>query len=53
MFVLALPAGIWPTGCSRRRVFAMALLVGVAVGTGLAVLSESAVAPLQPLGRAP
>ena len=53
MFVLAIPAGHLADRLSRRRVFAMALLVGVAVGTGLAVLSESSVAPLQPLGRAP
>jgi MFS family permease len=48
MFVLAIPAGHLADRLSRRRVFAMALLVGVAVGTGLAVLSESAVSSVLP-----
>jgi MFS family permease len=48
MFVLAIPAGHLADRLSRRRVFAMALLVGVAVGTGLAGLSESAVSSVLP-----
>src|ERR1700728_232294 len=43
MFVLAIPAGHLADRLSRRRGFAIALLVGVAVGVGLAVLSRSAV----------
>jgi MFS family permease len=41
MFVLAIPAGHLADRLPRRLVFAMALLVGVAVGVGLAVLSRS------------
>jgi MFS family permease len=48
MFVLAIPAGHLADRLSRRRVFAIALLVGVAVGTGLAVLSRSAVSSVLP-----
>jgi len=48
MFVLAIPAGHLADRLSRRRVFAIALLVGVAVGVGLAVLSRSAVSSVLP-----
>src|SRR6202046_852629 len=63
MFVLAIPAGHLADrlsrrrgvaggplggGGARRRVFAIALLVGVAVGVGLAVLSRSAVSSVLP-----
>ena len=48
MFVLAIPAGHLADRLSRRRVFAIALLVGVAVGAGLAVLSRSAVSSVLP-----
>jgi MFS family permease len=48
MFVLAIPAGHLADRLSRRRVFAIALLVGVAVGVGLAVLSQSAVSSVLP-----
>jgi MFS family permease len=48
MFVLAIPAGHLADRLSRRRVFAIALLVGVAVAAGLAVLSRSAVSSLLP-----
>jgi MFS family permease len=48
MFVLAIPAGHLADRLSRRRVFAIALLVGVAVGSGLAVLSQSTVSSLLP-----
>jgi MFS family permease len=48
MFVLAIPAGHLADRLSRRRVFAIALLVGVAVGAGLAVLSQSAVSSVLP-----
>jgi len=48
MFVLAIPAGHLADRLSRRLVFAMALLVGVAVGAGLAVLSRSAVSSVLP-----
>src|SRR5215470_1673256 len=41
MFVLALPAGHLADRLPRRLVFAAALLVGAAVGVGLAVLSAS------------
>jgi MFS family permease len=48
MFVLAIPAGHLADRLSRRRVFAIALLVGVAVAVGLAVLSRSAVSSVLP-----
>jgi MFS family permease len=48
MFVLAIPAGHLADRLSRRLVFAGALLVGVAVGAGLAVLSESGVSSVLP-----
>lgn len=48
MFVLAIPAGHLADRLSRRRVFAIALLVGVAVGVGLAALSRSAVSSVLP-----
>jgi MFS family permease len=48
MFVLAIPAGHLADRLSRRRVFAIALLVGVAVAAGLAVLSQSAVSSVLP-----
>jgi MFS family permease len=48
MFVLAIPAGHLADRLSRRRVFAIALLVGVAVGVGLALLSRSAVSSVLP-----
>jgi MFS family permease len=48
MFLLAIPAGHLADRLPRRLVFAMALLVGVAVGAGLAVLSESAVSSVLP-----
>jgi MFS family permease len=48
MFVLAIPAGHLADRLSRRRVFAIGLLVGVAVGAGLAVLSQSAVSSVLP-----
>jgi MFS family permease len=48
MFVLAIPAGHLADRLSRRLVFAIALLVGVAVGAGLAVLSQSAVSSVLP-----
>jgi MFS family permease len=48
MFVLAIPAGHLADRLSRRLVFAIALLVGVAVGAGLAVLSRSAVSSVLP-----
>jgi MFS family permease len=48
MFVLAIPAGHLADRLSRRRVFAIALLVGVGVGAGLAVLSRSAVSSVLP-----
>jgi MFS family permease len=48
MFVLAIPAGHLADRLSRRRVFAIALLIGVAVGTGLAVLSRSGVSSVLP-----
>src|SRR5215831_6984998 len=41
MFVLALPAGHLADRLPRRLVFAAALLLGAAVGVGLAVLSSS------------
>ena len=43
MFVLALPAGHLADRLPRRLVFAGALLLGVAVGIGLALLSWSGV----------
>ena len=48
MFVLAIPAGHLADRLSRRLVFAIALLVGVAVGAGLAVLSQSTVSSVLP-----
>jgi hypothetical protein len=48
MFVLAIPAGHLADRLPRRLVLTMALLVGVAVGTGLAVLSEMAVSSVLP-----
>ena len=48
MFVLAIPAGHLADRLSRRRVFAIALLVGVAVAVGLAVLSQSSVSSVLP-----
>ena len=48
MFVLAIPAGHLADRLPRRLVFAMALLVGVAVGAGLAVLSESSPSSVLP-----
>jgi MFS family permease len=41
MFVLALPAGHLADRLPRRLVFGCALLIGVAVGVGLALLSRS------------
>src|ERR1700735_5577234 len=41
MFVLALPAGHLADRLPRRLVFASALLLGAAVGVGLALLSRS------------
>jgi MFS family permease len=41
MFVLALPAGVLADRLPRRLVFGGALLIGVAVGIGLAALSSS------------
>jgi MFS family permease len=48
MFVLAIPAGHLADRLPRRLVFATALLVGVAVGVGLAVLSELSVSSVAP-----
>jgi MFS family permease len=48
MFVLAIPAGHLADRLPRRLVFAMALLVGVAVGAGLAALSESSPSSVLP-----
>jgi MFS family permease len=48
MFVLAIPAGHLADRLPRRLVFAMALLIGAAVGIGLAVLSTSSVTSVLP-----
>ena len=48
MFVLALPAGHLADRLPRRLVFAGALLLGVAVGLGLALLSWSGVTSVLP-----
>ena len=48
MFVLAIPAGHLADRLPRRLVLAMALLAGVAVGAGLAVLSESSPSSVLP-----
>jgi len=48
MFVLAIPAGHLADRLSRRRVFAIALLVGVAVAAGLATASRSPVSSVLP-----
>ena len=48
MLVLAIPAGHLADRLPRRLVFAMALLVGVAVGVGLALLSRSHVSSVLP-----
>ncbi|MGI8713762.1 MAG: MFS transporter, partial [Solirubrobacteraceae bacterium] len=48
MFVLALPAGHLADRIPRRLIFAGALLVGVAVGIGLALVSGSGVTALIP-----
>ncbi len=48
MFVLAIPAGHLADRLPRRLVFALALVMGAAVGVGLAVLSASAVTSVLP-----
>jgi MFS family permease len=48
MFLLAIPAGHLADRLPRRLVFAMALLVGVAVGAGLAGLSEARITSVLP-----
>jgi MFS family permease len=48
MFVLAIPAGHLADRLPRRLVFAMALVIGAAVGVGLAVLSTSSVTSVLP-----
>jgi MFS family permease len=48
LFVLAIPAGHLADRLPRRLVFATALLLGVAVGAGLAVLSQSQVSSVLP-----
>ena len=48
MFVLAIPAGNLADRLPRRLVFALALLLGAAIGAGLAVISESSVTSLAP-----
>jgi MFS family permease len=48
MFVLALPAGQLADRVPRRLIFAGSLVVGAAVGVGLAVISESGVTALLP-----
>jgi MFS family permease len=48
LFVLAIPAGHLADRLPRRLVFAAALLGGIAVGAGLAVLSLTAVSSVAP-----